>query len=109
MTARRSPSSIESIRRGAGIAHGVADLPTEIRRSSADLPMPPTRVKPVRITLNLPPELFRQLDHWTRDAADTTGIPRVGVQDALRAMIRGTMAVPAASAAAIDALRIDQA
>ena len=44
--------------------------------------------KPARITLNLPPELYRQLTRWADSAAETIDVPRVGVQDALRAMVR---------------------
>jgi hypothetical protein len=46
------------------------------------------RTKPARITLNLPPELYRQLVRWTDSAAETIDVPRGGDQDALRAMIR---------------------
>jgi hypothetical protein len=45
------------------------------------------RTKPVRVTLNMPPELFRQLTHWADSAADLLDVPRVSVQDALRAMV----------------------
>jgi hypothetical protein len=44
-------------------------------------------VKPARVTLNLPPELYRQLTRWADSAAETMNVPRVGVQDALRAMV----------------------
>jgi hypothetical protein len=47
-----------------------------------------TPAKPARVTLNLPPELYRQLGRWCDSAAETIDIPRVGVQDAMRAMIR---------------------
>jgi hypothetical protein len=46
------------------------------------------RTAPARVTLNLPPELYRQLQRWTDSAAEAIDVPRVGVQDALRAMIR---------------------
>jgi len=44
--------------------------------------------KPARVTLNLPPELYRQLRVWVADAAETLDDPRVGVQETLRAAIR---------------------
>jgi hypothetical protein len=47
----------------------------------------PVRAKPVRVTLNFPPGLYRDLDRWAREAADSIGVPRVGVQDAVRAMV----------------------
>jgi hypothetical protein len=46
------------------------------------------RSKPVRITLDLSPELYRQLTGWADSAAVTLGVPRVSLADAVRAMIR---------------------
>jgi hypothetical protein len=46
------------------------------------------RSKPVRITLDLSPELYRQLTGWADAAAVTLGVPRVSLADAVRAMIR---------------------
>jgi hypothetical protein len=46
------------------------------------------RVKPVRITLDLSPELYRQLTEWTHSAAIELDVPRVALVDAVRAMIR---------------------
>jgi len=46
------------------------------------------RSKPVRITLDLSPELYRQLTQWADSAAETMGVPRVSLADAVRAMIR---------------------
>jgi hypothetical protein len=46
------------------------------------------RSKPVRITLDLSPELYRQLTRWADSAAATIGVPRVSLADAIRAMIR---------------------
>jgi hypothetical protein len=48
------------------------------------------RSKPVRITLDLSPELYRQLTAWTDLAAIELGVPRVSLADAVRAMIRVT-------------------
>ena len=46
------------------------------------------RSKPVRITLDLNPELYRQLTMWADSPAITLGVPRVSLADAVRAMIR---------------------
>ena len=46
------------------------------------------RSKPVRITLDLSPELYRQLTGWADSAAVELGVPRVSLADAVRAMIR---------------------
>lgn len=84
MSPTKRPSSVTGLRLGVG--HVPA---AEIGNAPADLPVPPPpRPKPVRVTLNFPPELFRQLDGWTREAADSLGVPRVGVQDAVRAMVK---------------------
>jgi hypothetical protein len=67
------------------------------RRSERDaLPAGRTaiRSKPVRITLDLSPELYRQLTQWTDFAAVTLGVPRVALADAVRAMIRVTADSP---------------
>jgi hypothetical protein len=47
---------------------------------------------PARVTLNLPPRLFRELSRWADDAAADLDVPRVGIQDAVRAMIAVTLA-----------------
>ena len=44
--------------------------------------------KPVRITLDLNPELYRQLTTWASSAATALDKPRVSLADAVRAMIR---------------------
>jgi hypothetical protein len=46
------------------------------------------RSKPVRITLDLSPELYRQLTRWADSAAVALGVPRIPLADAMRAMIR---------------------
>ena len=46
------------------------------------------RSKPVRITLDLSPELYRQLTAWADSAAVTLDVPRVPLAAAVRAMIR---------------------
>lgn len=61
----------------------------------------------VRITLNLEPELYRELIGWADSAAAVLGVVRVSQQDTLRAMLRGTLANQTASNAAVKALRKD--
>jgi hypothetical protein len=48
------------------------------------------RSKPIRITLDLSPELYRQLTAWADSAAIELDVPRVSLADAMRAMIRVT-------------------
>jgi hypothetical protein len=52
------------------------------------------RSKPVRITLDLSPELYRQLTQWAGAAAVALDVPRVALADAMRAMIRVTTENP---------------
>jgi hypothetical protein len=52
------------------------------------------RSKPVRITLDLSPELYRQLTVWAHSAAIELDVPRVALADAVRAMIRVTTEYP---------------
>jgi hypothetical protein len=52
------------------------------------------RSKPIRITLDLSPELYRQLTAWADSAAIELDVPRVSLADAMRAMIRVTAENP---------------
>ena len=63
------------------------------------------RSKPVRITLDLSPELYRQLTRWADTAAIELDVPRVALADALRAMIRIAAGSPDA---VIEQLRRDR-
>ena len=63
------------------------------------------RSKPVRITLDLTPELYRQLTQWADSAAVALDVPRVSRADAVRAMIRVTAEDPGQ---VLDRLRRDR-
>jgi hypothetical protein len=63
------------------------------------------RSKPVRITLDLSPELYRQLTEWAGTAAIALDVPRVALADAVRAMIRVTTENPGQ---VLDRLRRDR-
>ena len=63
------------------------------------------RSKPVRITLDLSPELYRQLARWADTAAIELDVPRVALVDAVRAMIRVAAESPDAI---IERLRRDR-
>jgi hypothetical protein len=52
------------------------------------------RSKPIRITLDLSPELYRELTVWADSAALELGVPRVSLAAAVRAMIRVTSDQP---------------
>ena len=63
------------------------------------------RSKPVRITLDLSPELYRQLTQWADSAAIALDVPRVALADAVRAMIRVTADSPGE---VLELLRLDR-
>lgn len=89
MSPTRHASSVAGLRRGVGTLPADSHrVPGPVGGDEPGDPAPPARVKPVRVTLNFPPNLFRQLDRWTREAADSLDVPRVGVQDAVRAMVK---------------------
>jgi hypothetical protein len=52
------------------------------------------RSKPIRITLDLSPELYRELTGWADSAAIELGVPRISLAAAVRAMIRVTADQP---------------
>lgn len=80
MSGTKRPSTV------AGLRRGVAAPPAA---AAATSPAPQAQAaKPARVTLNLPPELYRQLQGWTNGAAEALGVPRVGVQETMRALIR---------------------
>lgn len=64
------------------------------------------RSKPIRITLDLNPELYRQLIRWADSAAVSLDVPRVALADAVRAMIRVSADNPDP---VLDQLRRDRA
>jgi hypothetical protein len=70
-------------------------------------PAAPTAGKPeyVRVTLNIPADLYRQLRKWTGTAADEIGAHQVSQQDALRAMITAVVADKSIGLVVIDLLR----
>ena len=63
------------------------------------------RSKPVRITVDLPPEIYRQLQEWTTRAAAELDVPRLTLADAVRAMVRVTAADDQISAKVLDTIR----
>jgi thiamine monophosphate kinase len=66
------------------------------------------RSKPVRITLDLSPGLYRELTRWADSAAVTLDVPRVALADVLRAMIRVTAESPDTSGEVTAQLRRDR-
>ena len=58
-----------------------------------------------RVTLNLPASMYRDIERWAMEAAGTLGVPRVGIQDAMRAMIRVAVLDKSIGVVAVDQLR----
>jgi hypothetical protein len=78
------------------------------RRSEPDAPpagRTAIRSKPVRITVDLSPELYRELTQWADSAAVELDVPRIALADAMRAMIRVAAENPAE---VLDRLRRDR-
>jgi hypothetical protein len=78
------------------------------RRSEPDAPpagRTAIRSKPVRVTVDLSPELYRELTQWADSAAVELDVPRIALADAMRAMIRVAAENPAE---VLDRLRRDR-
>ena len=97
MSPTKRASSVAGLRRAVGPAPAATTSSVPAPR---DIP-----VKPARVTLNMPPELYRELDRWTSSAAEAIGVPRVSIQDALRAMVKAGMRDSTAEAAVLAELR----
>ena len=46
------------------------------------------RSKPVRITVDLAPELYRRLNRWTQDVAEEIDAAKLPLAEVIRAMVR---------------------
>jgi len=81
------------------------------RRAESGAPAPgatAARARPVRMTIEVPPELFRSLTSWTHEVMVETGATRVTISDAVRAMIRLTLADDAMAAAVRAQMETDR-
>jgi hypothetical protein len=97
MSPTKRPSAVDSLRRAVGPAPATAPASAPEKT--------PAQSKPVRVTLNIPPELYRQLRKWTDSAADAIGVPQVSQQDALRAMLTAVTLDKSIGLVVIDLLR----
>ena len=104
-----SPTSRPSAVRGAaGLRRGVGAAPEAGASPGAPAPAPVAVAEPepkARVTLNMPASMYRDLERWATEAAGSLGVPRVGVQDALRGMIRACLTDAQARAAALASVR----
>jgi hypothetical protein len=55
--------------------------------------------------VDLPPEVYRQLQEWVTKAAGELDIPRLTLADAVRAMVRVTAVDDGISAVVVDTIR----
>jgi hypothetical protein len=68
------------------------------------------RTKPVRVTVDLDPATYTELNRWVGGAAIAVNpdFPRLPLAKAIRAMIHATTASEAVASAVIEQLRQDQ-
>lgn len=112
MTATRRPSTVAGLRRGVGTASPpertatAAELADEhahfaAARAAAPAPTAP-RSKPVRMTIEITPQMHRQLTAWTHELMLDLDLTRITMSDAVRAMITLTATDPEVSAKVRD-------
>lgn len=101
MSPTKRPSAVDGLRRGVGT------VPAASANQAAAVPDPaPAGAEPkARVTLNLPASMYRDIERWTTEAAGTLGVPRVGIQDAMRAMLQAVVLDKSIGLVAIDLLR----
>jgi hypothetical protein len=76
-----------------------------LRFSHAERPASATpKPRPVRITVDLTPELYRKLTRWTAEATDELGAVKLPLADVVRAFIRAADD-PATRARVVEELR----
>lgn len=96
MSPMRKPSSVDAITRAAAIPPKgdpvLAELEEEARREREEHAKRARPPKPVRVTLNIPPDVYRDFLRWCDRQAVALDVPRVGIQPALRAAMRATAA-----------------
>lgn len=108
MSPTKRPSAVAGLQRAVAAPPRVREDDSIGRQENVGRLAPQ---KPARVTLNLPPELYRQLARWADSAAETIGVPRVGVQETMRAMIRVITGdeAPSCSARVLAELRAELA
>lgn len=77
----------------------------EQKRKPAPSPERVARTKPVRISLDLAPQLYRDLTDWNGHTADALGRSRITHADTLRALVRRLLNDPDLAASVVDDLR----
>lgn len=111
MSPTKRPSSVAGLRRGVGATSAAAPAPrirsdeSIGRQEDIGRLAPPAEEPKARVTLNLPAPMYRDLERWAMEAAGTLGVPRVGIQDALRAMVRVATVDELVTSMVVDQLR----
>lgn len=84
-------------------ASGAANVPERPRPAPA--PRQAMRVKPVRMTLDLAPELHADFGQWTGQAARKTGRVKVNGSDVMRVLIRELLDNPELASTVLERLQ----
>jgi hypothetical protein len=100
MSPTRRPSTVSGLRRGIG-------RPAEHKSPPAAAQAVVKRTKPIRVTLDLDPATYTDLNRWLGSAAIEVNPdhPRLSIAQALRAMIHVTTGDQAMAAAVIGQLQ----
>jgi hypothetical protein len=87
------------------IARPTEDEGEQRRMPAAPSPDRVARTKPVRISLDLAPQLYRDLTEWNGQTADALGRSRITHADTLRSLVRRLLNDPELAASVVDDLR----
>lgn len=105
---RRGTGGVAGLQRGAGTKPLSEKRVSEMTDDEVrQLATPAVRTKPVRITLDLDPALYKELTGWANEAAAKAELPRLSLARSLRAMIRVTLADHGIAAVVVDQARHD--
>lgn len=111
MSATKRPGAV-GLRRGLGTAQAGPAAATVPAPGTAAAGPGAVRTKPFRVTLDLAPADYAELNRWLLKAAaevDPEDPRRVSLASALRAMIRATAADPVVAGVVLDQLRRERA
>jgi hypothetical protein len=109
MSPTKRPSAVAGLKRGLSGAQAEAVAPAPANKV-ADLPQSSARTKPIRVTLDLDPATYKELNRWLGTAAVAVNPdhPRLSLAKALRAMIHATTTDEVVTGVVLGLLRKEQ-